>query len=266
MTKKIAYVLVLLSCLSLPYCSGMIAFPISGKVIDARTLLPIEGAEVLIEVRTPLFSLHGKRSRPFFVLQTVTGKDGTYHIPLTLQNIVDFRMTFRRVYKVTATKQGYGLGGGWTLLHYTGVTYRDSPFENWLEHDPMLESELQFEDARNALQEALSFPPMSHPIGQRPDNMDALIIEKRKKVYVDEILRSLNFVGYMMERYDGASPMDHERLSWHCHNISQRYKRSDPEVKQDVMQFLDGIYEGRDVSSLAARLAKPGDACLIDLE
>jgi hypothetical protein len=266
MTKKIAFVLVLLSCVSLPYCSGMNAFPISGKVIDGRTLLPIEGAEVLIEVRTPLFSLHGERSQPFFALQTVTGKDGTYHIPLTLQNIVDYRMTFSRVYKVTATKEGYALGGGWTLRHYTGVTYRDSPFENWLEHNPKLESELQFEDARNALREALRFPPMSHPIGKRPNNMDSLIIENRMKENVDEILRSLNFVGYMMERYDGASPEDHERLSRHCHNISQRFERSDLDEKQGVIEFLDGNYEGRDVSSLAARLTKPAAACLIDLE
>lgn len=266
MAKKIAFILVLLSGVSLPYCSGMIAFPISGEVIDARTLLPIEGAEVLIEVRTPLFSLHGERSQPFFELQTVTGEDGTYHVPLTVQDFVDIRMTFRRVYKVTATKEGYALGGGWTLLHYTGITYRDSPFENWLVHDPKLESELKFEDARNAIQKALRIPPLSYPIGQRPDNMDSLIKEKRKKVYVDEILRSLNFVGYMMERYNGVSPKDRERLSRHCHNVFQRYERSDPEVMQDVIQFLDGSYEGRDVSSLAARLPKSADACLFDLE
>ena len=266
MAKKVAIVLLILSCTAVPYCSGMISFPLSGEVIDARTLLPIEGAEVLVEVRTPLFSLDGERSSPFFELRTETGKDGTYHIPLTVQRFVGIRKTFRRVYKVTATKEGYALGGGWLLRHYTGITYRDSPFENWLVRDPKPESELQFEDARNAIQESLSIPPMSYPIGQRPANMDSLIKEKMRKVQVDEILRSLHFVGYMMERYNGVSPKDRKRLSRHCNNVFQQYGRSDPEVKQDVVQFLAGNYEGRDVSHLAARLDKPAEACLIDLE
>lgn len=263
MTKKIAIFLVLFSCVSLPYCSGMIVLPISGEVIDGRTLLPIEGAEVRIEVKTPLFSLHGERSQPFFELQSVTGKDGTYHMPLTVQNIVDFRMTLRRVYKVTATKQGYSPGGGWLQEYYTGVTYRSSPFESWLVRDPKLESEQQFEDTRDAIREALRIPVLAHPIGQRPDNMDSLIEEERRKGKVDELLTMLNFVGYIMERYDGAGPTDRESLSRHCDNVFQAYKRADSDVKQDVMHFLGGEYEGSDVSILATRLIKPAEACSI---
>ena len=114
MAKRVAFILILISCGAFPYCSGMIVFPISGEVIDARTLLPIEGAEVAIDVRTPLFSLHGERSQPFFELRTVSGKDGTYHIPFTLQNFVEFRTTFARVYKVTVIKEGY-------LIHPGGL-------------------------------------------------------------------------------------------------------------------------------------------------
>ena len=131
MAKKFAILLGLVSCISFPYCSGMIVLPVSGVVSNDRTLLPIQNAEVLIEVRTPLFSLDGERSQPFFTLQTMTGTDGTYRIPWTFQGFVEWRMTFRRVYKVTAMKEGYAAGGGWSMEHYTGVTYRDSPFENW---------------------------------------------------------------------------------------------------------------------------------------
>lgn len=269
MAKKITIVLGLLGCASLPYCAGMIVFPISGEVRDERTLLPIENAEVLIDVRTPLFSLDGERSQPFFALRTVTGEDGTYRIPWGLQGFVDWRMTFRRVYMVTATKEGYAAGGGWSMRHYTGITYRDSPFENWLVHSPKLESEVRYEGTREAIREALDIPTMAFPIGQSPDNIDSLSKEKRRKGYVDEILRSLLFVGYMMENYGAARPVDVENMKGHCRdvlNVYEIFARHEPKVRQDIVEFLDGNFEGRDVSLLAASLAKPARACLLNSE
>lgn len=266
MAKKFVIVLGLLGCISFPYCSGMIVLPVSGMVSDDRTLLPIENAEVLIGVRTPLFSLDGERSQPFFTLQTMTGKDGTYRTPWTFQGFVEWRMTFRRVYKVNAMKEGYAVGGGWSMEHYTGVTYRDSPFEKWLRHNPKLESEVQFEGTREAIREALNIPTMVFPIGQSPDNIDSLSKEKRRKGYVDDILRSLLFVGYMMENYGAARPIDIENMKRHCRNILhvyESYESHEPEVRQDIMDFLDGNYEGRDVSSLAAVLAEPARSCLL---
>lgn len=250
----------------------MIVPPISGAVRDERTLLPIESAEVLIEIRTPLFSLHGQRSELFFTLQAITGKDGRYRTPWTFQRFVDFRTTFQRVYKVTPKKKGYTMGGGWSMEHYTGITPRASPFENWMVHSPKRASEIQYENARTAIYEALNVPPVAFPV-DRANRSDAYRAEKAqryeerlKKQYMDEILRYLLFVGFMMEHYGGAGAQDQQRLLGHCRNISEWFERSDPEVRQGILQFLDGRFEGRDVASVATRLAEPAHACLRDVD
>ena len=155
------------------------------------------------------------------------------------------------------------------MEHYTGITYRDSPFENWLVHDPRLDGVIQFESTRDAIRKALDIPTLTFPIGQTPANIDSLSEEKLRKEYVDDILRSLLFIGFMMESYDQARPLDIENMTKHCRNISdvyESYERHEPQIRDDITDFLGGNYEGREVSSLAERLAQPARSCLLDAD
>ena len=74
------------------------------------------------------------------------------------------------------------------------------------------------EDRPESCQDSSEVAPLSSR------TIESLSAEKRRKGYVDDILRSLLFVGFMMENYSEARPIDTENMMRHCRKMGTRWR------------------------------------------
>ncbi len=79
-----------------------------GKVIDAETKEPIEGAAVLIVYKTEQYGLAGSVSHFEDVQETLTDKNGEFRIPPKRVNTLRILSSWERYPEVRIFKPGYG--------------------------------------------------------------------------------------------------------------------------------------------------------------
>jgi hypothetical protein len=82
--------------------------PFSGKVVDAKTGEPIEGAVVLIGFHTMSFSLGGWSWHFADAIETFTDDKGEFSFPPKRVNLIRFMSFWDKECKISILKPGYG--------------------------------------------------------------------------------------------------------------------------------------------------------------
>jgi hypothetical protein len=102
------WMLALVTLIGASACGGTAHFgPYQGKVIDAETGEPIEGAVVLIAFYTERHTLGGNVSRFEDAVETLTDKNGEFRIPVRTISVTRFMHEWRPFGHATIFKPGY---------------------------------------------------------------------------------------------------------------------------------------------------------------
>ena len=81
LTKRKIIVIILAVILFIIFCPFAYLSPFKGKVIDADTKKPIEGAVVLVVYRREVLSIAGSNTYPADVQETLVDSNGEFKIP-----------------------------------------------------------------------------------------------------------------------------------------------------------------------------------------
>lgn len=150
--------------------------PYHGKVVDEDTGEPIEGAVVLVEFRTLLYTLAGFTSHFVDALETVTDQNGEFHIAPHRSWVFRFPHAWDQHGAITIFKPGYG-----AYPEYPGIKERYEPGYSIPASQLVMIKVPKLKTREERERNLLSLPPIGIP-DQKMKDLRALIRVERSNL------------------------------------------------------------------------------------